>query len=180
MKKENLALIIFAILFLFPCQSKALTIQSVKEVACGKEIRFLVWGCYARENDYITVKDNLGIITIIRTIIHELGHYKMKDIQDYSLFEKTEVRNSMVLTSTSEEKAAEMYVNYIVKNIMVVVVSKPYVRYYGSYNVYNYHTGEKITYDFAVKNNIWNDTQDLPFVMPLPTFEQEKFFDALD
>jgi hypothetical protein len=98
-------------------------------------------GCYFKNSDTILLDSKLTGLMFFTVLIHEIGHRMYGDSQE----------------------TAMQYEKKVAQDLLAVHIDKTYIRYFDSPDVFDYQTGRKISYDEAVKNNIWGDIQVLPF-----------------
>ncbi len=134
-----LIVIILIVVLLLSETAQALTMSTSKNtlIDCGQS----VWGCYHYNNDNIFIDENLTGNLFFTVFIHEIGHRLYGE--------------SQTLASNYEKKIAE--------DLLSVKIYKLYIKYIDQPEIYEYATGRHIEYEEAVKENIWNDVQELPF-----------------
>ncbi len=100
--------------------------------------------------------------TILTPLGDEFGIVKNKvsalETQNNSLQQQI---NSLQTEITALKNSSN--INTVVNSPAHEEVTKPYVTYKNDSNVYEYATGRYISYDEAVRNNIWNSIQNLTF-----------------
>lgn len=157
--KNKIKYLLIALLFALP--ASALTISTRENINedCNSTNR--LDGCYF--NNTIYLKNSLPLERLIEVLLHELGHWKTAG-KDTSLFK-------------DREDAAEKFALWtLTKSILV---TKPYFMYYRGNEVYEYQTGRHISYEEAVKNNIWDDIQLLPTLKKIVSLNEKTFFEQL-
>lgn len=179
--KKLILLLTIAFIMGFAAPSYALDVafsDNIKRDCNRENDEDPILGCYFGLSGEIKIKLN-DYLAMISTIIHELGHYytlvdsaKFDGYTNYSL-------KSNLKTDTPEENIAEWFVSWTYQQGMGIVVSKPYVRYYGEFDVYEYNTGQIVSYEYAAKNNIWNNIQDMPFTRHLAAPSQNGYFSSI-